>query len=151
LQRLKSRYPAAETFCCEGDRLAGIADGAFDVIVSTLALAHVSDASRAIHEWKRILRGGGSMIITDFHGDAIQAGMKRTFVTQGETIEIQHHVTNIEQLRNITGGCGLTVSFVTEWSIDDSVRSLFERDRALRAFERYKGLNLVFGLHVTKS
>ena len=151
LQRLKVRYPNAETFCSAGDRLAEMAAGSFDVIVSTLALAHIPDASIAIREWHRILKATGSMLITDFHPDAIRSGMKRTFIAQGETIEIEHHVTEINQLQNIARKCGLTVSFISERSIDDSVRPLFERDLALREYDKYKGLRLVFGMVFTKT
>jgi len=150
LQRLKSRYPVAEVFCLEGDRLGEIAADSCDVIISTLALAHASNAVHAIRDWRRILRSGGSMLITDFHPAAIRAGMKRTFVINGETIEIEHHVTELEALQSIATGSGMVVRFVSELAIDDSVRPLFERDLALRQYEKYKGLRLVFGAQFIK-
>ena len=121
------------------------------MIISTLALAHIGDPHGAIQGWSRILRSGGSMLVTDFHSDAEAAGMRRTFVNDGEIIEIQHHAVAIADLKDWARSFGLEVSCLLEANIDDSVRPLFERDRAMKAFERHKGLKLVFGFHLVKS
>src|SRR5437773_2062497 len=127
LERLKARYPTASTICTRGHDLAEIGDGSCDLIVSTLALAHIPSAAGAIGEWRRILRRGGAMLITDFHPDAIRAGMRRTFVTGGETLQLEHHATDLSRLRGIAAECGLDVVRVEERAIDDSVQPLFER------------------------
>jgi len=150
LERLKDHYPDARTMCAEGDHLPGIADASCDVIISTLALAHVSDAARAIGEWCRILRPGGAMLITDFHPDAIRAGMKRTFINGSHTIEIEHHATDLERLRHIATDYGLTPLWVAERVIDESVRPLFESAQYLKAYEKHKSQPLIFGMHFTK-
>jgi ubiquinone/menaquinone biosynthesis C-methylase UbiE len=151
LLKLKSRFPSAEVFCSPGERLTEIDANSYDAVISTLALAHIEDAHRAIREWCRIVREGGTILITDFHPDAVRAGMKRTCVFRGRTLEIEHHLTEIQELKNIAASTGLTVAWVAERSISDSVRGLFEREHALARFETYKGLRLVFGLLFVKS
>ena len=136
--------------CAEGDYLPEIADASCDVIVSTLALAHIPAAARAIGEWRRILRPGGAMLVTDFHPGAIRAGMKRTFASEGQTIEIEHHATDLQRLRDIAIDCGLTPAFTAERAIDESVRPLFERAEYLKAYDEHKGQPLVFGMHFMK-
>src|SRR5215472_3404649 len=108
LERLQARYPDARTICSIGERVPEIGDAACQLIVSTLALAHIPAVAGALNEWTRILRRGGSMLITEFHPDAIRAGMKRTFESEEGTFEIEHHATELEALRRIAADCGLT-------------------------------------------
>jgi len=151
LERLKAHYPQAQTICNDAAAyLPEIADASAALIVSTLALAHVPAAARALGEWSRILRAGGAMLITDFHPAAIRAGMKRTFVSEGQTIEIEHYPTDLEELRRVAADSGLIHMFTAERAIDESVRPLFERAEYLQAYEKYKGRPLVFGMHFIK-
>jgi len=151
LEQLKVHYPAARVLCEEGDRLEGMMDASCDVVVSTLALAHIANATRAIREWTRVLRRGGPVVLTDFHPAAIRAGMKRTFVMSGQTIDIKHYATDLARLREIGVQCGLTHVLTAERVIDESVRPLYERARYLDAYDRNKGLPLVFGMQFLKS
>jgi ubiquinone/menaquinone biosynthesis C-methylase UbiE len=150
LERLHAHYPDTRTICSLGERVPEIGDASCNIIVSTLALAHIPLASRALNEWARILRPGGSILITDFHPDAIRAGMKRTFESEGETFEIEHYATDLERLRRIAADCGLTPNFTGERQIGESVRPLYERAQYLEAYEKHKGCPLVFGMHLVK-
>jgi hypothetical protein len=76
--------------------------------------------------------------------------MKRTFVIRGETIEIEHHATELYALREIAVENGLSVVLEAERVIDESVRPLFERANYLDAYRKNRGLPLVFGLHLLK-
>ena len=150
LEQLKSRVPDANVICTEGDRLTVIPSDSIDIVVSTLALAHIRSASQALEEWSRVLHRGGSILITDFHADAAKAGMKRTFESPGGTIEIEQHTVELDRLRSIAADCGLAVAFVAERAIDESVRTLFRGDAAQQKYQQYFGLRLVFGIHLTK-
>src|SRR5438093_803526 len=116
------------------DRWAATYDSQPDHVV----LAHIRSAAVAIREWHRILRPGGAVLVTDFHPAAIRAGMKRTFDSEGQTIEIEHYATEMEQLRDLVINCGFTAACVTERAIDESVRPLFERARYLKAYKKHK-------------
>jgi len=151
LEQLKAHYPAAQVLCAQGDRLDGMTDASCDVVVSTLALAHIANATRAIREWTRVLRQGSALLLTDFHPAAIRAGMKRTFVVSGETIDIEHYATDLDRLREIALQCGLTPVLTAERVIDEAVRPFYERARYLKAYDRNKGLPLVFGMQFLKS
>jgi ubiquinone/menaquinone biosynthesis C-methylase UbiE len=150
LRQLRSRYPQAQLFCASGGDLNEVAAESCDLIVSTLALAHMGEAKRALRQWHRILRRGGRVLITDFHADAFHAGLRRTFVNSGETIEIEHHATELVDLVKSAGECGFEVVDCAESAIDESVRHLFERDRALEKYESCRGLLLVFGICLTR-
>ena len=43
------------------------ADASFDLVVISLALTHLADPTPALHELARVLRPGGSLVITDPH------------------------------------------------------------------------------------
>ena len=149
LRQLKARFADANTICAEGDDLSAIPDESCDVIISTLALAHISNSALAFREWTRVLRKGGVIILTDFHPDAIRAGMKRTCTTSKGTIEIEQHLIDLGLLRSMTADCGLALTCLRELAIDKSVRSLFVG--AAERYEQYEGLRLVFGACLVKS
>ena len=151
LERLQRRFPAARTICSSGDHLPEFMDASCHAVVSTLALAHMPGAAAAVWEWSRILRLGGSILLTDFHPDAIRSGMKRTFLSGSRTLEIEHHVTDLERLREIAASCGLTADFMGERVIDTSVRPLYERAGYLEGYEKYQGVPLIFGLRFVKT
>lgn len=150
LEKLKSSHPQARLLCSPGDHIPGIEDASCDVILSTLALAHIPSAVHAMREWTRVLRPGGAILVTDFHPDAIRAGMKRTFTSGDETFEIEHHAASLERLGEIAVDEGLRQLSIDERVIDESVRPFFERAQYLEAFERHKGVALVFGMHFLK-
>jgi malonyl-CoA O-methyltransferase len=51
-----------------------LASGAYDVAVCALALEHVADFSSAIHELARLLKPGGTLVISDYHPTLIMIG-----------------------------------------------------------------------------
>jgi ubiquinone/menaquinone biosynthesis C-methylase UbiE len=150
LERLRARYPDARTICSTGEDVPEISDASCQLIVSTLALAHIPVAARALNEWARILCRGGSILITDFHPGAIRAGMKRTFESEDGTFEIEHHATDLETLRGVAVDCGFATDFIAEREIGESVQPLFERAQYLEAYEKHKGCPLVFGMRFVK-
>src|SRR5581483_3355628 len=89
LQCMKRRDAGAQVVCGRGDSLLPLADGSCDVLISTLAFAHIQHAASALAQWRRVLSGHGEILLTDFHPDAARAGMKRTFVSSGRVIEIE--------------------------------------------------------------
>jgi ubiquinone/menaquinone biosynthesis C-methylase UbiE len=150
IARLKSRYPDAEVYCAGGDRVVGLDKKSCDLVISTLALAHFADTAATFREWSRILRDGGAMLITDFHPDAIRAGMKRTFTGPRGTIEIEQHAIELDEMQAIALDCGLHVSFVGERAIGESVRHLFQGTEAIKKYHAHEGLRLVYGVHFTR-
>ena len=50
------------TLAAEAERLP-YADGSFDAVVADSLLEHLDDPSRALREWRRVLRPGGRLIL----------------------------------------------------------------------------------------
>jgi len=68
-----------------------IADNASDVTLCSFALGYVESPRQAIAEMARVTRRGGRIIVTDLHPSAIAAGWTRSFRSDGQVYEIDHH------------------------------------------------------------
>jgi ubiquinone/menaquinone biosynthesis C-methylase UbiE len=56
----------------QGDATAlPIADASIDLLVSTSMLHYLRDTPTVLREWRRVLRPGGQLVITDWCGDAL--------------------------------------------------------------------------------
>lgn len=150
LQVLKQKYPEAEVYQPEGNRLPQLEDTSCDLLISTLALAHIPDMEEALAEWKRVLRKGGDIILTDYHPEAFAKGADRTFRYQGQTIAIQNHIHTLDKLRQTAAGLGLDIVRFYERKIDTSVRHYYERQAALHVYERFENVPIIYGMHLKK-
>jgi ubiquinone/menaquinone biosynthesis C-methylase UbiE len=148
LSMLQKKYPGAETHLLKDEHLAGLADHSCDLVISTLTVAHIADIRAALAEWRRALRPGGSILITDYHPDALARGGQRTFRHNDQTIAVRNHIHTLAALNAIAGELGLELYRRIEKKIDDSVRSFYEQQQAIPLFERFYGVNIIYGLHL---
>jgi ubiquinone/menaquinone biosynthesis C-methylase UbiE len=73
LARARRRVPAATFVRGDLHRLP-LADAAVDTVVSALALVHVPDLAPVFAELARVLRPGGSLVVTDVHPELVGRG-----------------------------------------------------------------------------
>jgi len=150
LDRLRKKYPGAETHVLSGSTLTGLADNSCDLVLSTLTVAHLPDLSAALTEWNRILKPGGDMLITDYHPTALAKGGQRTFRKGETTIAVRNHIYPIHQFLSLTRQLGLTKVTLAERKIDESMRPWYDRQNALPVFRRFLGVPIIYGLHLKK-
>jgi ubiquinone/menaquinone biosynthesis C-methylase UbiE len=150
LKVLKQKFPQAETYQLTNNKLSQLDNGSCDCIISTLTIAHITDAAGAIGEWDRKLKPGGAIIITDYHPVALAKGGKRTFRHKNQTIAVKNYVHTLESLKAIARQLGLEVIRLTEKSIDTSARPYYEKQNALRIFEIWKGVPIIYGMYLKK-
>lgn len=150
LNRLRIKFPRAETHLLSGVTLTGLADDSCDFVLSTLTVAHLPDPAAALTEWNRVLKPGGDMLITDYHPAALAKGGQRTFREGDRLIAVRNHVYPISQLLGITRRLGLKKVILTEQKVDDSMRSWYERQNALPVFRRFLGVPIIYGLQLKK-
>jgi SAM-dependent methyltransferase len=66
-------------------QLASLNDGLpfegekFDFVISGLMLCHIPDLKQALREFQRVLKPDGTLLITDFHPDAVERGWRTQF------------------------------------------------------------------------
>ena len=150
LARLQAKYPLAETHLLAGERLVPLGDRVCDLVLSTLTIAHIPDIRAALREWLRVLRPGGDIVLTDYHPAALARGGQRTFREGDRVIAVRNHIYPIEKIRRICRQLGLREENVVERKIDDSMRHYYEKQGALALFERFRGVPIIYGLHLKK-
>lgn len=150
LKILQQKFPKAETHHLIKDNLRELENESCDIIFSTLTIAHIKDAKKALQEWNRILKPGGEIIVTDYHPAALAKGGKRTFNHNNKTIAVKNYVHPIEKIKEIAGKLNLKVLRLVERSIDERAKSFYEKQNALPVFEAWKGTPIIYGIHLKK-
>jgi ubiquinone/menaquinone biosynthesis C-methylase UbiE len=106
-----------------------VASGCADLALCTLTLGHVRDWAGAVRELARILKPGGTLLLTDFHPAAVARGWRRTFRSLGQVYELEHHPYTIEQMQD--AGTGLILQQCAAGAIGEPERKYFvQADRA---------------------
>jgi ubiquinone/menaquinone biosynthesis C-methylase UbiE len=149
LDMLKQKFSQAETHKLTNELLPELKNESCDVLVSTLALAHIKQLKIALTEWSRVLKKDGAILLTDYHPDALQKGGNRTFMHEGKQVSIRNYVHPIEELKTSLDKLGMQIDFFAEKKIDDSVRKYYEQQQALHVFDRFKGTPIIYGAYIT--
>jgi SAM-dependent methyltransferase len=68
------------------DEALPFADAEFDLVICALALCHVANLRGAVREFARVLRPGGSVLISDFHPDCVGQGWCAALFNPGEAL-----------------------------------------------------------------
>lgn len=151
LSKLKQKFPGAETFLINNDAPSGIPDTAFDVIISTLTVAHISNIESALNTWCRILKNNAEVIITDFHPQLLAQGGKRTFNHDQHRISIKNYVHPVFKIKEFFYKNGFILVAEEERIIDDAVKKYYADQNALHVFNKFKGSPVIYGLHLKRS
>ncbi|MBS1690216.1 MAG: class I SAM-dependent methyltransferase, partial [Bacteroidetes bacterium] len=150
LGKLKAKYPQAVTHQLTDNHLQGLEDNSCDVIMSTLAIAHIEDIEDALKEWDRVLKHGADIVITDYHPDNLLKGGDRTFVHEGKLVAVKSYVHTFEQLKTIAKKLDWEILYFTERAIDETMKHWYEKKNALHVYEKYKGCAIIYGMHLRK-
>lgn len=151
LQALQEKFPCAETYQPNGFLLPQLQDHSVDVLLTTLAIAHMPNFAEILPEWDRILKPNAVVLITDYHPASLQKGGARTFTYQNKLIAIKNYVYALVEIRSWTYALHWKEEYFTERLIDESVKHYYEEKAALHVFERFKNTALVYGMILKKS
>jgi ubiquinone/menaquinone biosynthesis C-methylase UbiE len=134
LKILQQKFPVAQTHVLIDDELRQLPNESCDMVISTLAIAHIKKADAAIIEWNRVLKPGGHIIITDYHPMALQKGAKRTFQHNHKTVAVKNYVHTLENLKEITRQLHLKECRLIERKIDESAKPFFLNHNVLYVY-----------------
>ncbi len=119
----------------------------FDVVWCRLVIGHVRELDVAYAELARVCRPGGTLVVTDFHPDAVALGHRRSFRDlSGQVRQIEHYVHHVRAHERVAGALGLTLWSRRDAEVGTLVRPFYERARRLAAYERQRGLRIVLAL-----
>lgn len=150
LEKLKNKFPFARTQKTTDNRLTSVADLSLDIIISTLTIAHIKNIEEAIASWSRVLKNGGDLVVTDFHPVLLANGGKRSFSHGGRSMSVKNYIHSIEKIRKAFYTAGFIVIREEEELVREEMRSYYEVKNALAVYERFKGIPVIYGLHLRK-
>lgn len=151
LDQLKKKHPDAETFLLHGSSLSQLETASCDILISTLTVAHIPDIKAALTEWTRVLKPNGTIIITDYHPEALARGGQRTFRDDEQVIAVRNFVYPIYEIKTMAASLNLHPIQTIEKKIDASMRPWYTRQNAEAIFERFVGTPIIYGLHLKKT
>jgi ubiquinone/menaquinone biosynthesis C-methylase UbiE len=150
LALLKIKFPSALTYKTTDNLLKAIPDSSINVIISTLTIAHIKNIEEAMAAWSRVLKNGGDLILTDFHPTLLANGGKRSFIHGGRNLSVKNYIHPIGKIKEIFYDAGYTLIREEERTVNEDVRAYYEKKNALDVYERFKGLPVIYGLHLRK-
>lgn len=148
LDRLKEKYPEADTHLINNDLMPQIRTGNFDVIVSTLTMAHIKNLEEALLTWCRIIDHNGEILITDFHPDALAIGGKRTFKHGNKHIAVRNFVHKLDYIKAVFALKNWEVVNEDQIIIDETLKHYYERQNAVHVYNKFKGMPIIYGLRL---
>jgi ubiquinone/menaquinone biosynthesis C-methylase UbiE len=151
LKHLKQKFPKAHTHHITDNVFAAVPDAAFDVLLSTLTVAHIENIDEALQAWARILKNKADIIITDFHPDALAMGGKRTFEHNRGQIAVENFVHRVGDIESILNAYGFHLVKRTERVVDESVKQYYEAKNALHVYHQFENCPIIYGLHLRRS
>lgn len=150
LERLQLKYPSACVYQIKDNLFTDIPDGSYDVITSTLTVAHIENIEEALRAWCRMLKVKGDIIITDFHPNALAFGGKRTFKHNNTNIAVKNFVHYVSDLEDTLRSHGLTVVNKIERQVNEDVKHYYEAKNALPVYEKFKNSRIIYGIHLRR-
>lgn len=122
----------------------------FDLVWCRLVLGHLPHLGAAYSELARVADHGATVIVSDFHPAAVDAGHRRTFSTGTEVIEVVHYVHSLTGHVAAADDAGLRLTACREALIGEEVRPFYERAGMQAAYRDHLGLPVVLALAFRK-
>jgi len=127
-----------------------LADRCADVVLCALSLGHMAPLESAVAELARLVRPGGTLLVTDFHPAAIERGWKRTFRSGGQSYEIETSPYTVERLTGCAADCGLLLEDIIEPGFGEPERGIFEAAGKRELFEQVRDIPAVVAARWTR-
>jgi ubiquinone/menaquinone biosynthesis C-methylase UbiE len=122
---------------------------AFDAVVSGLAVGHATDLHQWMFEAARVLRPEGYLVYSDFHSEAIRAGMTRSFKDAADvTWTVPHQVYDLSCQQDAMAAAGLTVETVRELRMGVELNEAFPGSE--QAYRQWYGVPVVLIVRACK-
>ena len=150
LYKLKEKYPRAEIYQSKDLNLSFLDDNTCDIIISTLVIAHISDIEKMFSGWERILKDKSDIIITDFHPELLAKGGVRTFKNGMNVITIENYLHSLNIIKGILSHFRFKVLNLIEKKIDEKVKHFYEKQNALKIYEKFYNTPFIYGMHLSR-
>lgn len=150
LEKLRNKFPDAIARQISDCSLPEQPDQSVDIVISTLALAHMPDVAMALKEWHRILKPGGHILLTDYHPAALEQGATVTFAHHQQTVRVQHYIYPLETINALATQLGLQLQDTIVRVIDDRVKDFYATQNALPLYRQFYQVPILYGVRFYK-
>jgi ubiquinone/menaquinone biosynthesis C-methylase UbiE len=139
--------PGAGVTTMVGDVCAlPLPDRSFDVVWCRLVIGHLRQCEPVYTELARVASAGATVIVTDFHATAYEAGHRRTF-RDGQTVhEVEHYVHSQQEQVAAAAASGLRSIAIEEARIGPRVVPFYENAGRVALYHEHAGLPVVLAL-----
>ena len=125
------------------------ADRVFDGVISGLALGHAASVETWMSEVSRVLRKQGTLLYSDFHPEAAQAGFQRSFKDENDREwAVPHRVYALNSQLEAASAAGLTTEIVHEIRVGFELNEPFPKSEEF--YRRWHGLPIVLIVRARK-
>ena len=151
LEKLKAKYPDAETHLISDHELNFVKDSEVDIIFSSLTIGHINHLEKYLTEWNRILKPSGEILLTFFHEEFANLKTARSFKTaEGKLFIIESYKHEIAKMKKMFSSLNWDTLFFKEESIDERVEPLLKKINALHVYQNIKTKKIVGGFILKK-
>ena len=121
----------------------------FDAVVSGLAVGHAADIRQWMSEVARVLCPTGTLLYSDFHAEAIRAGMTRSFKDEaGVTWTVPHQIYELSCQQGAMAAAGLTIETVRELRMGIELNETFPGSEEI--YRKWHGVPVVLIVRARK-
>lgn len=122
----------------------------FDVVLCGLAVGHATDISSWMSECARVLRPGGTLLYSDFHPAAAQAGLTRSFKdADARTHHVPFRCFAVEEQKAAAQAQGLEIDVLRDVRVGIEMNESYPNSEAF--YQRWHGLPVVLVVRAHKS
>jgi len=127
-----------------------VADGAADLTICSFALGYLPSPRQALAEMARVSRKGGRVVVTDLHPYALAAGWTRSFRSDGQVYEIDHHQHSIQAWEAAAASSGLALDWRLEACFGEAERAIFRQAGKASLFSELSRIPALLAMSWTK-
>ncbi len=150
LNKLKEKFPDANVYKITNDLFTRIHNPPYDLIISTLTMAHIEKLEQALNAWCSILKNKAEIIITDFHPQMLAFGGKRTFKYKNRRLAVRNQVHHIDTIKTILAAKGFREVAFEESIIDETVKHYYDSQNASKVYQQFRGLPVIYGIYLMR-
>jgi len=123
---------------------SAVPDESADCVLVSFVLSYIRDLERFATESARILRPGGTLIISDLHPNTPFYGWRRTFRAAGELFEVATFPYTLSDLVTAMSASGLMLLYLNEASFSEEQEAIFRANGMLDTFHQVESLPVIY-------
>ena len=125
-------------------RSTPLAAGSADLVLASFLLSYLDNIDRFAAEAARILRTGGTLIVSDVHPDTRSYGWRRTFKTSGGRFEIATLLYSLARLVDCMKDAGLNLEQMNEAAFGEQEAEIFRDHGMAEEYARVESLPVIY-------